>query len=530
MSSLFTRRPWLPLTLILLLALALRLINLGGRALWYDEAFAVLFAEKGLSAMLYGTLTPVAGGAADIHPLLYYSLLNVWMNFVGQSPVAVRLLSVLLGVATVGLIYLLAKELFDRKTGLAAALITAVAPFHVQYSQETRMYALLGLLLMAATWCFIRAWRVGSDSHLGTSRVRRWGYWIGFGALAGLAMYTQQLAAFYLVALGLAALLARRRDMIVGVVVGTITAVVVYLPWLVNLPGQLAKVRSYYWLEKPTIATPLLTIRSFLAANMDLPSPASMIAFFGGLFVVILLVVQVVMFMRQPRTRTKRKSLLLVLWLAAMPPVLMWLVSQVQPLYLERSLLPSALMLYVALAWLFTRSGMPRVIVTVVGGVVGLLVAIGLYYHYTYASFPYSPFQPAETYIADHWQAGDVVVHQNKLTALPGIYYQRNLPQYFIGDKAGSSDDTLALPTQETLNIMADACVQAAAHEGQRVWWVVFARAEAEYEAAGRPELKDAVVWLDDHYTAISTEQFSDLNVVLYADPRGDLAGECVTP
>ncbi len=35
------------LVLILWLAFGLRLINLGGRTLWYDEAFAVLFSEKG---------------------------------------------------------------------------------------------------------------------------------------------------------------------------------------------------------------------------------------------------------------------------------------------------------------------------------------------------------------------------------------------------------------------------------------------------------------------------------------------------
>jgi hypothetical protein len=72
-----------PLFLILLLAFGLRLVNLGVRNLWYDEAFAVLFAEKGLDAMLYGTLTPVDGGASDIHPLLYYVTLDGWMNLFG---------------------------------------------------------------------------------------------------------------------------------------------------------------------------------------------------------------------------------------------------------------------------------------------------------------------------------------------------------------------------------------------------------------------------------------------------------------
>jgi predicted membrane-bound mannosyltransferase len=38
-------RTWTILAVILLLALGLRLINLSGRTLWYDEAFAVLFAD-----------------------------------------------------------------------------------------------------------------------------------------------------------------------------------------------------------------------------------------------------------------------------------------------------------------------------------------------------------------------------------------------------------------------------------------------------------------------------------------------------
>src|SRR5512138_1338271 len=113
---------------ILFLGLCVRLLGILSRPIWYDEAFAVLFSEKGLSAMLYGTLTPVAGGAADIHPLLYYSTLNIWMALFGQTVFAVRLWSVVLGVATVGMMYVLTRELFSEKTALAAAFITAVAP------------------------------------------------------------------------------------------------------------------------------------------------------------------------------------------------------------------------------------------------------------------------------------------------------------------------------------------------------------------------------------------------------------------
>src|SRR5437868_14363765 len=93
-----TMRRWL--ILVLLLAFGLRLLALSSRTLWYDEAFAVLFSEKGINAMLYGTLTPTGSAAADVHPLLYYTVLDGWMTLFGQSVAAVRLLSVIFGVAT----------------------------------------------------------------------------------------------------------------------------------------------------------------------------------------------------------------------------------------------------------------------------------------------------------------------------------------------------------------------------------------------------------------------------------------------
>jgi mannosyltransferase len=518
----FTRR--LPQILwIILLAAVARLVNLGGRSLWYDEAFAVFFAEKGLSAMLYGTLTPVAGGAADIHPLLYYGTLDAWMMMLGESPFAVRLWSVFLGVLTVAVIYLLARNLFDERTGLAAAVITAIAPFHIQYSQETRMYALLGLLLMLATWCFVRGWQIDKEVSC-----KQWGkWWVGFGVLAGLAMYTQQLAAFYLVALGLVPFVVRRREQIIRVMVGVGVAVVIYLPWLVNLPGQFEKVQSYYWLSPPNIAQPLLTARSFLVVNLDFPAPFSMIGFLGSLFILLFLIVQIVLYVRR-RFRPDRKSLLLVLWLAAVPVTLMWTVSQVQPVYLERALLPSALMLYIALGWMFSKSGLPRPVAGVIGAVGLVLVGIGLYHQYTWATFPNSPFQTAAAYIRSQWQEGDVIIHQNKLSALPTVYYARDLNQRYLGDAPGSSEDTLALPTQEMLDLLADSCIQSASIGANRVWWVIFDFAEEQYREAGRAEVDQALDWLTKHYTRSAEQQFNDVDVVLYTNVRGDWSGECL--
>ncbi len=510
------------LLLILTLALMLRLIAIDARNLWYDEAFAVLFAEKGLSAMLYGTLTPVAGGAADIHPLLYYTTLNIWMNIFGEGAFAVRLWSVILGIATIYVIYLLGRDLFGEKTGLAAAFITAISPFHVQYSQETRMYSLMGLLLIGATWCVVRGWRSKS-----------WGWWIAFGVLCGLAMYAQQLSAFYLIALGLVPFLAQRRDMIVRMCIGIGIALLVYAPWLVNIPSQLDKVGSYYWIAKPELSRFLVTTRTFLAGWLEFRDAALLITLALANILVIFLIVQVFFYLRRPRRDTsERWALFFVLWLFAAPVVLMWLISQWRPIYLDRGLIASALMLYLALAWLFTRSGLPRPVAVLLGTVGIVLAAIGLYTHYTWATFPNSPFRQADEYIRANWEEGDLVVHQDKISALPMIYYDRTLIQRYVGDEPGAPDDTLALPTQETLGLLADECLQRAARGGQRIWYITLTRAEQEAEEqfreTGASTLQDELTWLNSNYTLADQQQLNDLNIYLYSNPDTTaLSAEC---
>ena len=240
---------------MLLLALGLRLVNLGGRTLWYDEAFAVLFAEQGLDAMRAGTLEQVDGSAADVHPLLYYATLHGWMDVCGQSAAAVRLYSALVGVLSVAVIYGLARDWFGESTARAAALIAAVAPFHVQYSQEARMYALLGLALLLTTWAYWRAWQG-----------RRPAWWIVFGVLAGISMYRAAACGAVLLALGLLPVLYRDGHRLARTVGGRRGArrVSALDDQPARADGQAAPV-----LDRPNVLHLWLALRSFVSVNLD---------------------------------------------------------------------------------------------------------------------------------------------------------------------------------------------------------------------------------------------------------------------
>ena len=80
------------------LAIALRLINLGSRPLWLDEAFSAWFSDQSFHYLW--TVLPTY----EAHPPFYYSLLKCWRSMVGESHAAMRGLSVLFGTLTVPVI------------------------------------------------------------------------------------------------------------------------------------------------------------------------------------------------------------------------------------------------------------------------------------------------------------------------------------------------------------------------------------------------------------------------------------------
>ena len=141
---------YLPLIVLLtLLAFALRIYRLDHQSLWYDEGFSVWLAGQDLVSITRG----------DFNPPLYVYLLHFWLGWAGKTEFAVRFLSLLFGVLTVPLTVRLGTRLFDRATGLLGGLLVAVAPLHLWYAQEARMYAMVTALSLLACVALFEALR-----------------------------------------------------------------------------------------------------------------------------------------------------------------------------------------------------------------------------------------------------------------------------------------------------------------------------------------------------------------------------------
>jgi len=140
------------LCVILLIAAGLRFYRLDAQSFWNDEGNAIRAAQRSIPLV-------IAAARGDIHPPGYYLLLHFWRIPTGDSEFAVRALSVYIGLLTVAFTGRLGRRMLGAGVGVGAAFLAAISPLAVYYSQEARMYGLLGLLAVASTdllWSLLR--------------------------------------------------------------------------------------------------------------------------------------------------------------------------------------------------------------------------------------------------------------------------------------------------------------------------------------------------------------------------------------
>uniref|UniRef100_UPI00404B7411 glycosyltransferase family 39 protein n=1 Tax=Flavobacterium sp. TaxID=239 RepID=UPI00404B7411 len=125
--------------LILIVGSFLRLFHLDFQSVWLDEVHTLNESNPKLSFQeVHETLL-----IAEPHPPLYFFIMNVFFNLFGYTTFVARLFSALIGITGIYAIYLLGKELFSKKVGIYAMILLSVNYFHIYYSQDARMYALL---------------------------------------------------------------------------------------------------------------------------------------------------------------------------------------------------------------------------------------------------------------------------------------------------------------------------------------------------------------------------------------------------
>ena len=156
----------------------LRLYKLDNKGLWFDEIGEVIVASS-------NSISDVLLGASHhLAPPLDYLILHMFLHF-GNSDFIVRFPSVIFGILSIPLIYKIGKLLFGVEEGLLGAFLLSIAPMHIWYSQETRMYSLFVFLSLLSLLFFIKA--INENTVM---------TWLGFIISTTLNIYTHYFAFF----------------------------------------------------------------------------------------------------------------------------------------------------------------------------------------------------------------------------------------------------------------------------------------------------------------------------------------------
>jgi uncharacterized membrane protein len=392
--------------LITSLAAYLRWHRVGALGMWLDEAFSVWMARQPVDAMLSWI------ASIDQHPPLYYLLLHGWLHL-GSSESTVRSLSALLGTVTVPVLYLLARRLLGIPSAAAAALLLALSPFHVRFSQETRMYTLL--TLNAAVALLALAYLLTGDHR------KRW--WATYILFTALTLFSHNTAVLFPVAVnagvGVAALVAKTGRSSPNELQSfpawqqwcgaQLLILLIWLPWSPSFARQAVAVDREFWIQPPTADTVRQTFNTFISAW--LPADAAWV----WVAALVALALGVVALWRRPWLF----ALLVTLFLT--PILLELLVSIRRPIFYDRTLIWTIIPLFLVFS---AGLSLPRwSALPAATAVSAIIVANVLSLQAYYDTFRKEEWREAAAWLDQRVRDNDLILFNATWVQIPFDYY-----------------------------------------------------------------------------------------------------------
>jgi mannosyltransferase len=429
-------------TIITLVALAMRLQNLGVQSLWVDEAMSVVFSSKPLPELMQLLVTE------DIHPPLYPVFLHYWMNLAGNSEYAARLPSAIMGALLIPLIYLVGRRLESladpearpavSRVGLVAAVLAASSAFYIGYSQEARNYMAVTLAGLLSSYLLLLAL---------AGRSRR--LWIAYGIATLAALYTHYTAALLLLSQAGFVLLVRKPygDAWKRWILATLAVGVGFLPWLGFSIAQIQRISDYWPGTLRLDAAIRTSLLQFVVGGgsglQGLLLPAVLgigLLFFGVLALVL----------GSSRRNFSQPAFFLLLYMLV-PAALIFGVAYFRPKFDPRYLLVITPAFYLTLAWGIAamlrpatqpeRNILLRVLLPILGiaALTGTVAVSTVYGEPTKvmhvgdgsgASSEYGDYRALVSYLESKAEPGDAVVLMMN-TYHPYVYYgKKDIPWY----------------------------------------------------------------------------------------------------
>ncbi|WP_016951206.1 glycosyltransferase family 39 protein [Anabaena sp. PCC 7108] len=249
------------ITILLILGIFFRCINVDKKVYWHDEAYTSLrisgytkselinevfnskvlpiesikkFQRTNSETGLTDTIKSLAIDDAQ-HPPLYYGMLRLWMQTFGNSITSARSLSIIISLLALPCIYWLCLELFASPiTAWISVAFMTVSPFHVLYAQEARQFCLLTLITLLSSAVLLRAIKIGSK--------KLWGF---YTLTVALGLYTFLFYGLVVIGHGIYVLCLERFKLtkqFISYFVASVIGFISFIPWILIIINNLSTI------------------------------------------------------------------------------------------------------------------------------------------------------------------------------------------------------------------------------------------------------------------------------------------------
>ncbi len=161
---------------IIFISILLRVYKLNEQSIWFDE-YVVIGNAKYLSHLEYLKILYLNSpdyGISPASPLILY----LWINIFPDIDWFWRLLPISVGVLTILLTYLFARDIYGKKIAFFTCLLFSFSPFNIWFHQELKCYVFLQFLSVLSFYCL---WKYFNSKN------RDW-WWCGIVFLSNMAM------------------------------------------------------------------------------------------------------------------------------------------------------------------------------------------------------------------------------------------------------------------------------------------------------------------------------------------------------
>ena len=383
---------------VMLVVVAISLLFVIQESLRLDEAQSIWQTSHSLSE----TLNIVAN---DVHVPLYHILLHYWMVIFGTGVETVRAMSLVFFLASIPLMYILARTILGRGWSLTVVTLFALSPFMNWYANEARMYTLLAMFAILSQYFYIRILQGKAG-------------WGGYALTVILGVYSHYFFLFTLMAQAIFYLFNRKKFPVGTLKKFIFTAVGVVLsltPWILFFIKNGAASNTRPLLQTPSTIDFFNTFSQFLFGFQSDAANTIILSSWPLMVIVAFFTV---------RKNLKITPTVAYIVVAAIVPVLLAFVLSfvVSPFFLSRYMVPAVAPLYIATAWLLSQYSRKVAIVSVT-----IWLAIIGYTFYLQTVSPLNPvredYQSAVTDIQRQATTSDVIALTAPFTVYPFEYY-----------------------------------------------------------------------------------------------------------